>query len=908
MESDEFGPMQSADISAHDVQALQARIGELEEKCANAEKEFGQKRAFLMDLFKKKEDALGEAMQKLGVYEHDNQKLKTELEMVRTEMSDYNTARAIYKNEEVEVIKQKHEQEIASLHEIMEEGLRTSKAYEQDQAKLMAINQKLEGEVQELKKRLNDEREGFLSSVAKSLKRVGVGSSPSSANTSAEAENLEDSMKKLPQGSPALASTPVTDRARSRSLSPELGDLDEKVKELNHNLEAEKACRTDLEMYVSVLNTQKSVLQEDNDTLRKHLHEVCSLHEQEKKEHDNLKITWQMANDQFLESQRLMMMDMRRMESVLSAEQQRQIAELQKKDSEREAQERRVKELEQQRYEQERKKNVSIVDNKPNLSLDLSPDSAKTDSACGSHNSINSVQSDELLKFEQETMKSTGLTKSYSSSQISDGDKLADSGVHETRSLQEEGATVRASPDKVMSAPGLTEAQQRALRDPTPETELSQNLVATARKSSEVLNVSGKRMVTEKEWLWLQEELMSTRAKLGRPCDMCNNYEAQLQSVQDKEKEVQNKVKTLERQLEIEKKALTNCNKTKQELEETLASMAEDAQAQISTLTNKVSESERFMKELNQEYLQCFNSLQDELKTMTKERETVDEELKKLQEENDTLIGRHSSTAAQMQSEEINLPNNLEEMQLLLLKYREDIIAAKVAKDHMEENMRSEMMFMHSQVQSVQQESAQVEEELTNEISNLQEELAGLQSVKSELERESKVRVEFETKYKESDTHLKSTQLKSKQLISALQNQLEEQNNIRTQLEESLSRAKSKIASLQVDLDNNEAVQRDFVKLSQSLQIQLEKIRQGENEVRWQHEDDVEECTNCHQSFSVTKRKHHCRHCGKIFCADCTQKTVPSGPSMRLSKVCDVCHTILVKDATPYFSTEPPPT
>lgn len=40
-----------------------------------------------------------------------------------------------------------------------------------------------------------------------------------------------------------------------------------------------------------------------------------------------------------------------------------------------------------------------------------------------------------------------------------------------------------------------------------------------------------------------------------------------------------------------------------------------------------------------------------------------------------------------------------------------------------------------------------------------------------------------------------------------------------------------------------------------NLQIQLEKIRQAETEVRWQHEDDVEECNNCKQSFSVTRRK-----------------------------------------------------
>ena len=52
---------------------------------------------------------------------------------------------------------------------------------------------------------------------------------------------------------------------------------------------------------------------------------MCKLLEQERFAHTDLKRTWQMANDQFLESQRLMVMDMRRVESVLSMEQQRQI-------------------------------------------------------------------------------------------------------------------------------------------------------------------------------------------------------------------------------------------------------------------------------------------------------------------------------------------------------------------------------------------------------------------------------------------------------------------------------------------------------------------------------------------------------------------------------------------------------
>ena len=45
------------------------------------------------------------------------------------------------------------------------------------------------------------------------------------------------------------------------------------MKELNHHLETEKASRTDLEMYVAVLNTQKNVLQEDADKLRQELQE-----------------------------------------------------------------------------------------------------------------------------------------------------------------------------------------------------------------------------------------------------------------------------------------------------------------------------------------------------------------------------------------------------------------------------------------------------------------------------------------------------------------------------------------------------------------------------------------------------------------------------------------------------------
>ena len=46
-----------------------------------------------------------------------------------------------------------------------------------------------------------------------------------------------------------------------------------------------------------------------------------------------------------------------------------------------------------------------------------------------------------------------------------------------------------------------------------------------------------------------------------------------------------------------------------------------------------------------------------------------------------------------------------------------------------------------------------------------------------------------------------------------------------------ISELKARISNLQQELDNSVAVQTDFVRLSQSLQMELEKIRQSEKEV-----------------------------------------------------------------------------
>lgn len=98
-------------------------------------------------------------------------------------------------------------------------------------------------------------------------------------------------------------------------------------------------------------------------------------------------------------------------------------------------------------------------------------------------------------------------------------------------------------------------------------------------------------------------------------------------------------------------------------------------------------------------------------------------QLTKLQEENDSLVGKHSKHAQQLQEENIDLPNDVEELQLLVLRLREDVIQAKVAREHTEDTLRSELLFLKDQVLGEQQEKATLEEALSQEISQLQEDL-----------------------------------------------------------------------------------------------------------------------------------------------------------------------------------------
>eukprot|EP00041_Stephanoeca_diplocostata_P033205 m.1092130 g.1092130 ORF g.1092130 m.1092130 type:complete len:1058 (+) comp24292_c0_seq14:153-3326(+) len=63
--------------------------------------------------------------------------------------------------------------------------------------------------------------------------------------------------------------------------------------------------------------------------------------------------------------------------------------------------------------------------------------------------------------------------------------------------------------------------------------------------------------------------------------------------------------------------------------------------------------------------------------------------------------------------------------------------------------------------------------------------------------------------------------------------------------------------------------------------------------IPWQDERKVSQCTRCEVSFSFFKRKHHCRACGQVFCADCAKDYVFLPKVKEKQRVCVFCKAMI---------------
>ncbi|KAM6907714.1 rab GTPase-binding effector protein 1 isoform 2-T2 [Xenentodon cancila] len=822
--------------SQHD-EVLQQRAAALEQEKTEfiklkqqLEAEFNQKRAKFKELYLSKEEELKRQTTALDGAQAELNSMQAQLAQARAEIETIKEVATVSENtkqEAIDQVRSQWQEEVASLQAIMKD---TVCEYE------VQFHQRLEQE----RAQWNQYREAMERELGDMRRRLTEGQ---------EEENLEDEMKKAQEDAEKLRSVVMPMEQEIAALKAKLSTAEDrvkeleasKVKELNHVLEAEKSCRTDLEMYVAVLNTQKSVLQEDAEKLRKELHEVCHKLELERQQHNQLKHTWQRANDQFLESQRLLMRDMQRIESVLSSEQLRQVEEMKKKDQEEDEKERlsQVKDLQDEDGDnteplEDSFLGVSIDESHANHSAHGSMHSLDTDVVAGGpadpyKDNLRRVQSTDSLGSSLSAQQLSGHNhKAKSASNLDESDfgplvgadcGITDSSFGETSSI----SSIKLTASHFL----LTKDQEKAIKAMTPEQEETASLLSSISHAPDTayLPPAGYRLVSDTEWNLLQQEVKNAGRKLGRRCDMCSNYEKQLQAIQGQEAETRDQVKKLQVMLRQANDQLERTMTEKQNLEDSVKAGNEETAAKVSALLQRVQESETLLSTLQQAFSDAKRSTQEQMAVLVKSREQVADELSRLQRDNESLQGKHRLHVELQQQEGFQMPVTVQELQGLVSRFREDMVALRTTADHMEEKLKAEILFLKEQIQAEQCLKENLEDTLQLEIEGCKEEIASFSSLKTELERIKAEKEQLQSSLAEKTEALESIQ---GQRIG-LEQHLKELSTAKSALESQVLDERDKAQRLQTELDVSEQVQKDFVKLSQTLQVQLERIRQADS-------------------------------------------------------------------------------
>ncbi|XP_011377092.1 rab GTPase-binding effector protein 2 isoform X1 [Pteropus vampyrus] len=254
-------------------------------------------------------------------------------------------------------------------------------------------------------------------------------------------------------------------------------------------------------------------------------------------------------------------------------------------------------------------------------------------------------------------------------------------------------------------------------------------------------------------------------------------------------------------QLQVEgrqlQKDLESISRERDELQEGLRRSNEDCAKQMQVLLAQVQNSEQLLRTLQGTVSQAQERVQLQMAELATSHKCLSHEVKRLTEENQGLRAEQLPSSVprgleQDESQEELLPSSVPELQQLVRCMRQEVQAHEQAREHEAERLRIEIVTLREALEEETAARASLEGQLRVQREETEVLEASLCSLRTEMERI-------------------------------------QQEQSKAQLTDLLSEQRAKVLRLQAELETSEQVQRDFVRLSQALQVRLERIRQAES-------------------------------------------------------------------------------
>uniref|UniRef100_A0AAQ4PP71 RUN and FYVE domain containing 2 n=1 Tax=Gasterosteus aculeatus aculeatus TaxID=481459 RepID=A0AAQ4PP71_GASAC len=369
---------------------------------------------------------------------------------------------------------------------------------------------------------------------------------------------------------------------------------------------------------------------------------------------------------------------------------------------------------------------------------------------------------------------------------------------------------------------------------------------------------------------------------------------------------------------------------------------SEERNSQISSILDQ----KNYVEELNRQLNSTVGGLQGRVDSLEKSNSKLVEELAiaknniiKLQEENQQLRSENSLILQKTQE-------HLEVTQGDASVERDTYKQSRQGLDEMYNDAQRQLKEECQHRQDVENElvvqmSMKQEMELAmklleKDIHEKQDTLIGL---RHQLDEVKVINVEMYQKMQSSDEEMKKkndviTRLEEKtNQITATMKQLEQSQQLETDLKierewrqtllNDLERERDTVAQLSTEAlqinglkkefhrlhdenvqlkticeDQEQALEELGSKLSES-KMKIEDIKEANKALQggqvWLKDKDASHCKLCEKEFSISRRKHHCRNCGEIFCNSCSDNELPLPASPKPVRVCDTCHALLLQ-------------
>ncbi|XP_056328929.1 RUN and FYVE domain-containing protein 1 [Danio aesculapii] len=301
-----------------------------------------------------------------------------------------------------------------------------------------------------------------------------------------------------------------------------------------------------------------------------------------------------------------------------------------------------------------------------------------------------------------------------------------------------------------------------------------------------------------------------------------------------------------------------------------------------SVVWKQYKEEKRIRQELQKE-LELQIGLKQEMEVAMKLLE------KDTHEKQDTLVALRQQLD-QVKNLNLQMFNKAQASDRVAQKKEEDMVHLEKKMIQMEAAMKElEQRLQNSEdvQKNTDEQQNEIRSEMKGKVNALQKRLSDLDTLRAGLESELSTEKE--------QRQILQKELQREQDNSAeLRTQLQQLQGLQTEL---LDLRQEKQQLQQLCEEQEQALQEMGLHLSQS-KLKMEDFKEVNKALKghaWLKDDEATQCKQCQKEFSISRRKHHCRNCGDIYCSNCSSNelALPSYP--KPVRVCDVCHSLLLQ-------------